>query len=86
MESDDGKRAFNTLENRRRYVYIAIFVFEVFFYAAITVGFIPPYSTVYIFHAIASDFLTIVGLLYSYSSLSMLLKKNHSKRYGEIKK
>jgi hypothetical protein len=86
MESDDGKKAFNTLENRRRYVYIALFVFEVLFYGAITVGFIPPYSTVYIFHAIASDFLMIIGLLYSYSSLTILLKKNHPTRHTEIKK
>ena len=86
MDSEEGKKAFNTLEDRRKYFYIAIFAFETLIYIAVLVGSIPTYSTLYVIHAIASDYLVIIGLIYSYACLSILLKKNHPKRHGEIKK
>ena len=73
MNSKEGKKAFDALENRCRYAYNVIFAFETLFYAAIVFGQIPLYSKLYVFHATGSDFVIISGLLYSYYSLTSLL-------------
>ena len=84
MNDELGKKAFYKLENRRRYAYYLVSLVEIAYYAAVIAGLVPSYSTVYYANAIATDFGLMFGLVYAYSSLSTLIKRDYPARYAEI--